>query len=278
MLSDSTSTESSNPLEAAFVHASNKGKWGYAISGSIQERNNREMGTRESNWLTVEDQALVEGYFRVDKTAAGITNNNKRADGKTFYQEPTAYQFKDNDRLRENAQLTVQYEFSDSLVSTFDYTYSRVEFRSNGQMFGSWLGGWGTRTGTINANGVYTDVTVGERGYDHQLIWGDTENLNESLGFNLEWDYSDALSFSFDYHDSSAAKEGSELPNEMGFATPADAVVTHLNGGSNGINTFTYDKVFTANDFVHTGLTYRDANKENEMNNHTSHGESWGYL
>lgn len=282
MLKDATSKDSSNPLEVAFVHSSNRGKWGYAISGSIQDRTNREIGTRESNWLTVEDQALVEGYSRVDKTASGITNNNKRADGKTFYQEPTAYQFKDNDRLRENAQATLQYEFSDNLVGTFDYTYSRVDFSSNGQMFGSWLGGWGTRTGTINPNGAYTNVTVGERGYDHQLIWGDTENLNESIGFNLDWNYSDALSFSFDYHDSSAKKDGSELPNEMGFATPADAVVTHYNGGSNGINTFSYNKDFTVNDFVHTGLTYRDANKENEMKQFQFSGE-WlnlegGYL
>jgi hypothetical protein len=62
-------------------------------------------------------------------------------------------------------------------------------------MFGSWLGGWTTTLGTINENGVYTDVTVGDRGYDHQLIWGDTENLNQSVGINLEWNYSDALTF-----------------------------------------------------------------------------------
>ena len=79
MLKDTSSKEGKKPLEAAFVHSSNKGKWGYAVS-------NRETGTRESNWITVEDLALIEGYSRVDKNAAGITNNNQRADGKTFYQ------------------------------------------------------------------------------------------------------------------------------------------------------------------------------------------------
>ena len=112
---------------------------GYAVSGSFQDRNNRETGTRESNWITVEDLALIEGYSRVDKNAAGITNNNQRADGKTFYQEPSAYQFKDNDRLRINGQVTIQYEFTENIVATADYTYSKVEFSSNGQMFGSWL-------------------------------------------------------------------------------------------------------------------------------------------
>jgi TonB-dependent receptor len=263
-LFDSSSKESSNPLEAAFVHSANKGKWGYAISGSIQERNNREEGTRESNWITVEDQALLEGYFRVDKNATGISNGNKRTDGKTFYQEPTAYLIKDNDRERVNAQASVQYDF-ESARATIDYTYSKVDFSSNGQMFGSWLGGWGTTSGTINANGAYTDITVGGRGYDHQLIWGNTESENKSLGFNLAIEYSDALSFEIDYHNSSAEKLGTELPNEMGFVTPADAVVTHRNGGSDGINTFTYSKDFTANDFSHSGLYYRDASKENDM-------------
>ena len=263
-LDDSSSKDSSRPLEAAFVHSSNRGNWGYSLSGSIQERNNVEEGTRESNWLTVEEIATTEGYFRVDKSAAGIKNNNERPDGMTFYQEPSAYIIKDNDRERVNAQATAQYEF-ESAVLTLDYTYSKVDFSSNGQMFGSWLGGWGTTAGTINGNGVYTDVTVGDRGYDHQLIWGNTESENNSLGFNLAIQVSDALSFEVDFHNSSAEKLGTELPNEMGFVTPADATITHINGGSTGINTFSYSKDFTVNDFSHSGLFYRDASKENEM-------------
>ena len=263
-LDDSSSKDSSRPLEAAFVHSSNRGNWGYSLSGSIQERNNVEEGTRESNWLTVEEIATTEGYFRVDKSAAGIKNNNARADGMTFYQEPSAYIIKDNDRERVNAQATAQYEF-ESAVLTLDYTYSKVDFSSNGQMFGSWLGGWGTTAGTINGNGVYTDVTVGDRGYDHQLIWGNTESENNSLGFNLAIQVSDALSFEVDFHNSSAEKLGTELPNEMGFVTPADAIITHVNGGTTGINTFSYSKDFTVNDFSHSGLFYRDASKENEM-------------
>ena len=250
--------------EFNFVHSSNFGSWGIAVSGSFQDRENREEGTRESNWITVEDQALVEGYFRVDKNAAGISNNNKRADGKTFYQEPTAYQIKDNDRQRTNAQVTLQFEMSENLMATVDYTYSKVEFSSHGQMFGSWLGGWTTQSGTINENGAYTNVVVGDRGYDHQLIWGDTENLNKSVGLNLDWSVSDNLTLEFDYHDSSAEKDGSELPNEMGFTTPL-ATVTHVNGGPEGINTFGYDRSFSEDDFLYASLYYRDAFKENLM-------------
>jgi len=264
VLNDSTSNEDLKP-ELNFVHSSNFGNFGFAISGSFQDRNNIEEGTRESNWLSVEDMSAIEGYSRVDKTASGITDNNQRADGKTFYQEPSAYQIKENDRERTNAQLTMQYAFSDDLIATVDYTYSKVEFSSVGQMFGSWLGGWTTTLGTINENGVYTDVTVGDRGYDHQLIWGDTENLNQSVGINLEWNYSDALTFVFDYHDSSAEKEGTELPNEMGLVAPATATITHFNGGTSGINSFVYDRTFDTDDYTYGSLYYRDAFKENQM-------------
>jgi len=264
VLDDTTSSDGLKP-EFNFVHSSNFGKFGFAVSGSFQDRNNVEEGTRESNWITVEDLAAIEGYSRVDKTAAGITNNNTRADGKTFYQEPAAYQIKENDRERTNAQVTMQYAFSDNLMATVDYTYSKVEFSSIGQMFGSWLGGWTTSQGTINENGVYTDVVVGDRGYDHQLIWGDTENENGSLGLNIEWNYSDALSFVFDYHDSSAEKTGTELPNELGFSTPATATIYSYNGGKNGINTFLYDRDFDSDDFMYGSLYYRDAVKENQM-------------
>ena len=264
LLKDSTSEDGTKP-EFNFVHSSNFGKFGFAVSGSFQDRNNVEEGTRESNWITVEDLAAVEGYSRVDKNATGITNNNQRSDGKTFYQEPSAYQIKENDRERTNAQVTFQYAFSDNLMGTLDYTYSKVEFSSVGQMFGSWLGGWTTTQGTINKNGVYTDVVVGDRGYDHQLLWGDTVNENASVGLNLEWDYSDTLSFVFDYHDSSAEKEGTELPNELGFVAPANATISHFNGGKSGINTFAYDRPFDEDDYTYGSLYYRDAFKENQM-------------
>ena len=264
LLKDSTSEDGTKP-EFNFVHSSNFGKFGFAVSGSFQDRNNIEEGTRESNWITVEDLAAVEGYSRVDKNATGITNGNQRTDGKTFYQEPSAYQIKENDRERTNAQVTFQYAFSDNLMGTLDYTYSKVEFSSVGQMFGSWLGGWTTTQGTINENGVYTDVVVGDRGYDHQLLWGDTVNENASVGLNLEWDYSDTLSFVFDYHDSSAEKEGTELPNELGFVAPANATISHFNGGKSGINTFAYDRPFDDDDYTYGSLYFRDAFKDNQM-------------
>ena len=80
------------------------------------------------------------------------------------------------------------------------------------------------------------------------LFWGDTKTTNESVGINIEFTLSDSLSFDFDYHDSFARVDGTTLPNEMGFVTPADKCNSH-EWWASGIHTFTYDREFTASDF-----------------------------
>jgi len=265
LVEDSTSTENDFPIEATVLFATNQDNWGFSFSGAYQERTNREEGTRESNWLVPEVMQQTEGYLRVDSSNPAYTNNNTRADGYTFYQEPSSYQIKDNDRTRTNAQLTFQYAFSENFVTTIDYTYSNVDFSAVGVMFGSWLGGWDTQTATINENGAYTDVTVGNRAYDHELIWQDLVNTNKSLGFNAEWGVTDSLTLTFDAHKSTAEVDGGELNNSIGFTTDNKAIITHINGGNSGINTFSYDTDFGPENYYGTNLTMRDGFKENEM-------------
>ena len=263
-LLDSTNPDDELQPELNFVHSSNFGRWGFALSGSFQDRTNREVGIRETNWMTFPDQQAADGYLRITDTQATV-NNNRRADGRTFFQEPSAYQFKDNERERTNAQATLQYEFSERLVGTIDYTYSEVDFSSTGQMFGSWLGAWDTTGGTINERGVWTDVTVANRGFDHQYIYGATVNENSSTGLNLEFAFSDALVLELDYHDSTAERVGTELPNEIGLGAPSKATLTHTNSGGSGIHFFDYDEDFYPDEYTLGGVYVRDAYKSNDM-------------
>ena len=273
LVEDTTSEAGGSPFETALLFATNQGTWGFSLSGSYQERTNREEGTRESNWITVEEIAQSEGYFRVDSANPAYTNNNRRADGYTFYQEPSSYQIKDNDRVRTNVQATFQVALSDTVSTTVDYTYSNVDFAARGVMFGSWLGGWDTLSGTINENGTFTDVVVGNRAYDHELIWQNLENENKSLGFNVEWDVNDSLLLTFDAHHSTAAVDGGELNNAIGFTTDIKGTITHRNGGSSGINTFSYDTDFGPENYLATNATIRDGFKENEMDQVQIKGE-----
>jgi TonB-dependent receptor len=273
LVADTTSEDSDLPLEIAALFATNQDRWGFSISGSFQERTNREEGTRESNWITVEDMAALEGYNRVTCCWAdggtNVVDNNQRADGKTFYQEPTAYLIKDNNRERINAQAAFQFAISDALTATVDYTYSRVDFDAEGVLFGSWLGGWDTVSGTINENGAYTDVVAGNRAYDHELLWNSTKNENKSLGFNFDWQINDSLGLVLDAHSSSAAVDGGDdstvLSNTIGFTTDIQSNITHTNGGGSGINTFSYDADFGPENYLATGATIRDGFKENQM-------------
>ena len=272
-VADTTSEEGGLPVESAFLYATNQDRWGFSFSGSYQDRQNRETGTRENNWISVNEMAAAEGYFRVDPSNPAFSNNNQRADGETFYGEPSAYLIKDNDRTRINAQATFQYEITPDLISTVDYTYSNVDFRSKGMLFGSWLGGWTTSEATIDENGVFTDVVVGDRGYDHEATWQELVNTNNSIGFNLDWQVNDNLSLSFDTHHSSAEVDGGELDNALRFSPNFLTNITHANGGADGINSFSYDAEFLPEHYLATGATIRDGFKENVMDQFQIAGE-----
>ena len=271
---DTTSQAGGQPLEASLLFATNRDRWGFSLSASYQDRTNREEGTRESNWITPEDLQNSEGYLRVDSSNPAYVNNNLRPDGVTFYQEPSAYLIKDNDRQRINAQATFQYLLTDSMTATVDYTTSGVDFASEGTLFGSWLGGWDTTSATISENGAYTDVVVGNRGYDHTVTWGDSETDNKSWGFNLLWDVSESLQLAFDAHVSTAELSGNVFDNELGFGTDTRANVTSLNGGESNINTFSYDAVFGPENMLGTSLFMRDGYQENEITQFQFRG-SW---
>ena len=259
-VADTTSEGGGLPIESAVLFATNQDRWGFSFSGSYQERQNRETGTRESNWITVSEQP-----GRVNPLDPAFTNNNQRADGETFYQEPSAYLIKDNDRTRMNAQATFQYEITPDLVSTIDYTYSNVDFSSEGMLFGSWLGGWTTTAASINQNGAFTDVVVGERGYNHDSTWQNLENTNNSIGLNLDWTVSNALTLAFDTHHSTAEVDGGELDNVISAEPNFQASINHTNGGHSGINTFTYNADFVAADYLLTSATINDGFKENVL-------------
>jgi TonB-dependent receptor len=245
LVEDTTNELGGTPFETALLYATNQGRWGFSISGAYQERNNREEGTRESNWLTVEELALVEGYNRITccwgNGGADIVNNNQRA----------------------------EFDATEDLRATVDYTYSNVNFKSQGVLFGSWLGGWDTLSGTINAHGAYTDVSVGKRTYDHEVIWHETENENKSVGLNLDWQVSDSFALVFDAHSSSAEVDGGDentgLSNSIGFTTDIEGIVTHSNGGGSGISSFSYNTEFNPENYYASSMTLRSGYKENEL-------------
>jgi len=201
--------------EVDFVYAiKNVGddiSWGFSLSGSHQDRENREDGTNEIPWVPMVDEGLT---YRIPGNAA-ITNNNQRADGDFFHPEYINYRFKNNTRIRNNAQTAFQIEVG-KVRATLDYTWSDVEFGTEGVQWGSYFGGWNLREAVINERGVVVsalethqnnDVFYGES-LTNKITWGENKSSNKSIGLNIEIAATDSLTLEIDYHNSSAAKKG----------------------------------------------------------------------
>ena len=210
---DHTKGESITP-EVDFVYATknvnDELSWGFSISGSHQDRENREDGTNEIPWVPMVDEGLT---YRIPGNAA-ITNNNARADGDFFHPEYINYRYKNNTRVRNNAQTAFQLEFG-KVRATLDYTWSDVEFETEGAQWGSYFGGWNLREAVINANGAVVSGMEEHRGdpwygeaFQNLITWGENKSSNKSVGLNVEIAATDSLTLEIDYHNSSAAKKG----------------------------------------------------------------------
>jgi len=185
---------------------------GISLSASHSERTNREEGLQETTWFeNVLGRALPDAFID--------TSANLRADGVTFTPEKAGFQIKDNNRVRDNAQLTMQFSPAENFTATLDYTYSNLDFQTEGNTFGVYLGGWNVSAATANENGVIVDSTYadGNTSYGQSVTFGAEENTNESLGINLQWQATESLTLTLDAHDSSAEKKGTDGDNAIGF-------------------------------------------------------------
>ena len=181
------------------------GSWGFSISGSHQERHNREEGTNEITWLPSD----VRGG--TVPASAVINSSNQRADGVYFYPESLAYKFKDNQSERDNLQTTLQYEFG-RMVTTLDYTVSSTSFDFTGITTGSYFAGWNTTQMTINENGAVIQGTSEAPGngdsWQNDFEYGNSSNNNKSMGINFDFEVNDNLNLTLDFHDSVAGFKG----------------------------------------------------------------------
>jgi len=172
---------------------------GVSLSASSQERDNREEKARVNTWLP---------NFLTDQIDPAVWTNNSTK-STTWWPQDADYQWLDNQTERTNAQLTVQWQASEDVRATVDYTHSKRDFYSDRRSIGIWFQGGGQVLNAVtNANGTTTTVTEKNFDYASNMSKGGLINTNDSLGFNLEWDATDNLTVTFDIHDSSAEGKG----------------------------------------------------------------------
>ncbi len=191
-------------VSALFSNTFADDTFGVLVSGSYQDRDNREENSAVDNWIP-----------NVGTGTGVITDNNQRADGANWYPQNSGYGIRDNSTQRTNGQVVLQYAPTETITATLDYTYSKVESQGDFNAFGVWFNNGGSIvSGTVNERGTYTNVAESGGDFATNIGRGETEKENKSLGLNIEWQATDNLKFEFDAHDSSAVDQGLGLGHD----------------------------------------------------------------
>ncbi len=164
---------------------------------------------------------------------------------------------RDAERERTNAQLTLQFAPTDNFIATLDYTYNKTLTATKEISFGQWFNaGAGLNSYEIDENG--TVVKFNEAGGDYSLLSRKSTQLVEakSLGLNLDWQASDNLSFSLDYHDSTNVSDSG--------ADKGSGSNPFLIFGLNNLVSKTYD--FTSGDIPQQTNHWPDNSLEGDVN------------
>lgn len=187
------------------------GRFGFALTGSYQDR---DFGYNEAG--------VAGGWYACPKwcgplsqpgPAANATNPPGAGDVYSLPQN-MMYALNSVNRKRTNAQATLQFKATDNITATLDYTYSENRIQQRRHELSTWFNQLATATswtdGPVAAPITYTEAANGADLAMAGAMFA-TKNENKSLGFNVEWAASDALSLEFDYH-SSSAESGADSP------------------------------------------------------------------
>ena len=193
---------------------------GISVTASHQERNNGVNAASIGGWFTRPgDDILPDGSTqpRLANDANQI-NRPQTADASYSLPQSMAYNIAEFASERTNAQLVLQWAPTEDITATVDYIRSEFELERSY----SDLSAWFSNTAAVSQASEWTDGPIASPVYYTEVVnnadfaMGTGEdgrkNLNESVGFNLEWWVTDRLSLELDYHDSSA-KTGANSPN-----------------------------------------------------------------
>ncbi|QPQ54368.1 TonB-dependent receptor [Allosphingosinicella flava] len=183
-------------------------RFGILISGVYQKRNasvnsaNIDFNPQTGSWLGSDNNW---GTLPRD---GRVTN---RPEGDDVYEvaQGASYSLTDIRRERINGQLVLQYQPTDSVTATVDYTYSRHDVEARNNSVGIWFNFGDTSSawtdGPTPGPLFYTE-RFGDRTKDLSYSGSLTANRseNKSLGGNLTWEAPGGVTVSLDAHHSSA--------------------------------------------------------------------------
>ena len=204
-------------VSALFSNTFADDRVGIALSAVRQERNNGANTGSVGGWRTfpgVVNNCWGCGVGRAEwggiPTAADPNQQNRPGDD-DLYSVPQniGYELAEYDRLRTNGQLTLQWQATESLVATLDYTYSEVELERTYSNLSAWFNFGGQETSWTDGPQA-SPLVYAENSSNSDFAMGGGQDAwraeNGATGLNLLWDVTDKLSVEFDYHDSTAKR------------------------------------------------------------------------
>ncbi len=233
---------------------------GVAVSGSYQLR---EGGVTQSNvgwrdgYLGSDD--FENEWGRLPRPGSwnfidGVQNPPGPGD---VYEVPqnADYALTDFKRERINGQVVLQYDVSDRLRATGDFTYSSNEVETNTSSAGVWFNHAFTNSawtdGPVAGPLFYTEFFGDPTDLSYSGSLAQSMNENISLGLNLAWDVTDRLSLELDYNDASAE---SKPTNRFGSAMSVGTTVFGI-----AEQTVNFENDLPVISFVDSGIGAEDA-------------------
>ena len=195
-------------------------KIGIAITASHQTRNNGVNAASVGGWYTRPgDDVLPDGSTQARLANDANQINRPQTAGESYsLPQSMAYNIAEFESERNNAQIVLQWAPTENITTTLDYIRSEFELdRSYSD-----LSAWFSNTAAVSQASEWTDGPIASPVYYSEVLTNTDfamgtgedgrKNLNESIGFNVEWWINDRLSLELDYHDSSA-ETGANGPN-----------------------------------------------------------------
>ena len=209
--------------------------FGVALTAIYQERDTGVEIARGRGWNPLAGDAQCCDWSGASGPAvwsaipndANQANRTTSADQLYSVNQQVLYTREEYSRTRMNGQLTLQWDPTDTIRGTFDYTHAQQELDRTFQDLGAWFlfsgnagisSEWDTSGGPLAEPISYTEVYGVGAGADIPMGSGidSTKNTVTSAGLNVIWDVTDRLSLGLDYHSSNAKSEpNSDLGSAM---------------------------------------------------------------
>ncbi|MEW6997916.1 TonB-dependent receptor [Colwelliaceae bacterium BS250] len=178
-----------------------------------------------------------------------------------IYAIPTNIQYNlaEFHRERINAQLTFQWRPIESLTATLDYTYAENKSETVNNDISAWFDpNCKTRESEwVKEGNIYSPTKYSQIGCSKERNQGVGQyaavDENKSLGFNLEWQPTENLSMTADYHDSSGESQPDSKHGSSGFVAVAS------------LNRITTDGYFTASGMPVLEIQQGERNSYNQI-------------